>query len=170
MYLDTNISHYAASGRTLTRGCTDTEIHQLEQQIGSTFPLAYREFLAWAGHDAGELFHPDEEYAYDDLLELQEIAQEILQESGFPEPLPKDMIVIQLYLGMQFAFICPSEGEDPPVYEFLWVPPEITVTFEGPKTMVTKTIHAPLVRPPQLIKRVRFSEWIAEYVVGDTGE
>jgi len=170
MYLDTSKEQYAASGRTPTHGCTDAAIDELERQIGLTFPLAYREFLAWAGRDAGELFHPDEEYAYDDLLELQTIAQDIVQESGFRDPLPNDMIVIQLYFGMQFAFISASEGADPPVYEFLWVPPEMTVTFQNSETTITKTLKPPLAQPPQLIKGVRFSQWIAEYLADDPGE
>jgi len=170
MYLDTIKADYAASGRTPTHGCTDAEIDQLEQQIGLAFPLAYREFLAWAGHDAGELFHPDEEYAYDDLLELQTIAQDIVQQSGFPDPLPNDRIVVQLYWGMQFAFICASEEQDPPVYEFLWVPPEMTVTFQSPETTITKMIKTPVAKAAQLIKGTRFSQWIADYVAGDTGE
>ncbi len=170
MYLDTIQGQYASSGRTPTQGCTNAEIQELERQIGLAFPVAYREFLAWAGHDAGELFHPDEEYAYGDLLELQTIAQDIVQESGFRDPLPNDMIVIQLYWGMQFAFISASEGENPPVYEFLWVPPEMTVRFQSPETMITKTIKSPLAKPPRLMKGVRFSQWIAEYVTGDTGE
>src|SRR4051794_5718547 len=114
MFLDTIKTRYQALGCAPTRGCTPAEIRLLAQHLDRTLPAAYAEFLAWAGHDAGDLFFLDaEEYTYADIPEFQTVAQNDLTESGMAFSLPDDAIVIQLAFPLQFAFIRSSEGDDP---------------------------------------------------------
>jgi len=161
MFLDTIKTRYQALGCAPTRGCTPAEIRLLAQHLDRTLPAAYAEFLAWAGHDAGDLFFLDaEEYTYADIPEFQTVAQNDLTESGMTFSLPDDAIVIQLAFPLQFAFIRSSEGDDPPVYEFYWVPPERTIT--NASGTVTKTMNTGYSSPPRIVQSRRFSDWITE--------
>jgi hypothetical protein len=89
-----------------------------------------------------------------------------LRESGIAFSLPDDAIVIQLDFPLQFAFICSSEGDDPHVYYFAWLPREMTVTVTNVHGTETKTIKAAYTSPPRTVQLKRFSEWITEYMIG----
>lgn len=97
--------------------CTAQEVNDLEATIGLKLPLAYKEFLLWAGHGAGRLMIGSQFY-YDDLLAIQEIAAEMLEEDKSPEILPKDAFVFWMHQGYMFSFFRTSEGDDPPVHHY----------------------------------------------------
>jgi hypothetical protein len=82
--------------------------------------------------------------------------------------LPDNAIVILLDFPAQFAFIRSSEGDDPHVNFFGWVPPEMTVTFTPVHETETKTIEikSRYTIPPRIVQLKRFSEWLAEYIIG----
>ena len=97
--------------------CTKPEIILIEQNLDISLPTAYQEFLLWGGHEAGG-FWSGSDYCYQDLVELQLIAVEILEANCFPQQLPKDAFVFYMHQGYEFCFFRISEGENPPVYLF----------------------------------------------------
>jgi hypothetical protein len=98
--------------------CSQTEIQALETAIGFSLPSAYiQNFLIPLGKGAG-VFLQGEDCFYDQLLDLQSGARELLLEEKFPEVLPADAFVFWMHQGYQFAFFRIGEGEDPPVYHF----------------------------------------------------
>jgi hypothetical protein len=166
MFLDMIKTRYQALECAPTRGCTPAEIRQLAHQLTRPLPLAYAEFLAWAGHDAGNLFLDTEEYTYAAIPEFQTAAQATLTASGIAFSLPDDAIVIQLDFPAQFAFIRTSEGDDPPVYHFAWFPPEMIVTVTTAAGTETKTIQTASTSPARIVQSKPFSGWLADYIDG----
>ncbi len=94
--------------------CSEDEVLALERRIGRALPGAYKEFLLWMGHGSTGVFRGTDCFYYD-LPVIRTGASELLQEDGFPEPLPADAFVFLMHQGYQFAFFRLSEGEDPPV-------------------------------------------------------
>jgi hypothetical protein len=166
MFLDAIKTRYQALGCAPTRGCTPAEIRQLAHQLTHPLPAAYAEFLAWAGHDAGDIFLDTEEYTYADIPEFQTAARDTLIASGMAFSLPDDAIVIQINFPAQFAFIRSSEGDDPHVYHFAWFPPEMTVTVTTAAGIETKTIQASSTSPARIVQSKQYSDWLMEYIVG----
>lgn len=113
--------------------CTMEEVRNLEQKVRLKLPLAYKEFLLWSGHGLGN-FEIGSDFYYDELVEMQEIAPEILKANPvvnrpeFPQKLPDDAFVFWMHQGYQFTFFRTSEGDNPPVHyyndptakDFLW--------------------------------------------------
>lgn len=99
------------------RPCSEQEIEVLEQRVGRRLPGAYREFLMWVGHAAGDFWAGSHAF-YADLPNIQRWAAELLRENSFPEPLADDALVFFMHQGYQFMFFRPSEGDDPPVYDY----------------------------------------------------
>jgi SMI1-KNR4 cell-wall len=97
--------------------CTEEEVVALEQQLGVTLPEAYREFLLWMGHKAGDLF-AGSQWLYKKIPRLQVGAREALEKNNFPESLPGDAFVFWMHQGYQFMFFRLSEDSDPPVYYY----------------------------------------------------
>ncbi|HKW23132.1 MAG TPA: hypothetical protein VJO13_17235, partial [Ktedonobacterales bacterium] len=48
--------------------------------------------------------------------ELTNYAHELLDENGFPEPLPEDAFAFTMHQGYTFQFFRIGDGDDPPVY------------------------------------------------------
>lgn len=99
------------------KGCTDSDIADLEDALRLELPAAYVEFLRWMGHDAGDLLIGTD-YAYAIVPRLRTWAQELLDEDVYTTPLPQDAIVTSMHQGYQFLFIRAAEGDDPPVYYY----------------------------------------------------
>jgi SMI1/KNR4 family protein SUKH-1 len=103
-------------------GFTDEEVRELERQLGRTLPAAYREFLLWMGHGAGDfmvgtdLFYPWIRRIGEGPWALTQGARELLDENAFPEPLPEDAFTFSMHQGYTFQFFRLSAGDDPPVY------------------------------------------------------
>ncbi len=98
--------------------CTEEEVAHLEEATHLSLPQTYREFLRTMGKDA-DLFLMGSDFMYPQLLNLQEVAREILIEDAFPQSLPEDAFVFFMHQGYQFGFFRTSEGDDPPVYWYV---------------------------------------------------
>ncbi len=122
--------------------CTEEEVRSLEHQIGRSLPGAYREFLLWMGHSTGGLLRGSD-YRYQDLISLQKWAVELMEEDGFPDPLPGDAFVFLMHQGYEFDFFRIGEGDDPPVYYFLEGEHHGSITnLEGGQHGTITAVHA----------------------------
>lgn len=109
-------------------GCSEQEIQKLEEAVGLSLPLAYKEFLDWAGNGLASFEVGSDFYYEQDLVDLQLAAREILEENNFPRKLPDDAYIFWMHNGYMFTFFCTSEGADPPVHfyresfkeDFVW--------------------------------------------------
>ncbi len=84
------------------KGCTIDEINNLESAINMRFPAIYREFLLAMGHRAGS-FYVGTDMFYDNLIDIQEWAKELLIEDGNLFALPNDAFVFSIHQGYQFT-------------------------------------------------------------------
>jgi hypothetical protein len=122
MYLDAVRARLAALGfvsPTEMVPCSEREVQSLERHLGLTLPPAYKEYLLWIGHGAGRLLRGTDCF-YADIFDLRTWAEQLLNEDGFPQKLPEDAIVFSMHQGYQFSFFRTSEGDDPPVYYYLF--------------------------------------------------
>jgi hypothetical protein len=120
MYLDPLVEIYQTLGLSPTQGCTADEIDQAERLRGLTFPATYREFLAWAGVNSGDIFSDLEDSHYLRMIEFLDEARSLAAQPDFKESLPADAIIVTEYDSVQYSFIRASEGADPPVYAFAY--------------------------------------------------
>lgn len=118
------------------QGFTASEVEQCEQALGSKLPNQYREFLLAIGHDAGLLFQGTDILFrnVDDLLELRKEAEDLLAENEETFILPTDAFVFSMHQGYEFNFFVISEGNDPPVYQY--------VEGDGPPVLVWDSFSA----------------------------
>jgi hypothetical protein len=98
-----------------TAPCTSDEIKALEQHIAFKLPAVYKEFLAWMGHGAGSFLRCLDCF-YPSLALLQQEAHAMLTTDACSSTLAEEAFVFALVPGEGFAYILPSEGDDPPVY------------------------------------------------------
>lgn len=108
------------------RGCSDSEIEELESKLGANLPEAYREFLSTMGHQAGR-FLVGSDCFFADLPMLQVGARDLLDDEGVDFPIG-NFIVFFGHQGYQFAFFDPKDGSDPSVW-----------TYEEGQSQPTKT-------------------------------
>jgi hypothetical protein len=99
-------------------GCSLSELEAVEEKLGKPIPLAYRNFLKIMGRGAGRLFLGTNAF-FPGILELTEIAAEIVSEDPSHIKLPEDALVLTMHQGYEFMFMRKSEGDDPPVYHYL---------------------------------------------------
>ena len=119
MYLDRVKAYFAevnarvhlADGVT---PCTEREVTDLEEKLGLQVPDAYKEFLLWMGHGAGNFLRGTD--CFYDSLPLNEAACELLTEDNVTLQLPEDAFVFYMHQDYQFMFLRTSEGPNPPVY------------------------------------------------------
>jgi hypothetical protein len=100
------------------RGCSVTEIDEVEGDVRLRLPLAYREFLAKMGRNAGN-FYVGTDIFYPNLLGNTKAAHELVAEDKATIILPKDSIAFAMHQGYQFTFFQTDEGDDPPVYYYM---------------------------------------------------
>lgn len=110
--------------------CTEEEARALEQKIGNSLPAAYQEFLLWMGRRSGG-FLRGENWLYEHLEDIQLDAIELMRRDGFPVTLPPDAFVFLMHEGYHFAFFRTSEGDDPPVYEYIETDDEIALKISS---------------------------------------
>ncbi|HEY9906006.1 MAG TPA: SMI1/KNR4 family protein [Thermosynechococcaceae cyanobacterium] len=97
--------------------CSLEEIKILEQDLETVLPEAYREFLLWTGK--GTHYLDFDHITLDSLRTNREDAIEIMRDDGCMDSLPSRSIVFYIHHGgCQFAFICASEGSNPPVHYY----------------------------------------------------
>lgn len=90
-----------ASNRAVA-GCHDDEIAVIEKKTEANLPDDYKQFLKHMGRSAPDFF-VGSDFEYDKLLNLQEWATDLLNESDL-EPLGKDAFVFMMHQGYQFYF------------------------------------------------------------------
>jgi SMI1/KNR4 family protein SUKH-1 len=116
--------------------CDEWTISDLEQQLGVTFPAAYRAFLLIAGNG----FAPWEGsvYAVDDVTDLQRRGRELPVKRG--SALPSDAFAFFCHQGAAIAFFLLGDGEDPAVFEW--------VDYENPRPIeqVASSFRASLIK------------------------
>ncbi len=95
-------------------GCTEQEITNLEEYIGSKLPVVFREYLLVMGRSAGA-YSRGTSFLYKDLFEITDLAKKtMLLEQGVK--LPKDTFVIFSHQGCIFGYFKLADGNNPPVY------------------------------------------------------
>lgn len=97
------------------QGCSESEIEQLENHIGSKLPKLYREFLLLMGHNAG-IYNRGSDFLYHDLFDNTEYTRKTMFKQGLE--LPNDAFVILSHQGYIFAWFLLSDGDNPPVYSY----------------------------------------------------
>lgn len=114
-------------------GCSEEEITRLEKCFGLSLPMAYKEFLLWMGKDAGPILRGSNCF-YSDLFQLNHWANRLLDENGLPDRVPENAFVFFMHQGYQFAFMYPSESEDPAIYYFneMSYEPDLLFTISYP--------------------------------------
>lgn len=100
------------------RGCTETEVEQLQTRLAVRFPKVYRDFLLQMGYSAGRLFIGSDVF-YPRTGNLRTWADEMLRESECHLTPPEDAVFFLAHQGYVFFFFRTSEGDDPPVYRIL---------------------------------------------------
>jgi hypothetical protein len=115
--VDLLVSSQIASTKEI-KGCSENEIKELEEKIRHSFPTVYREFLLAAGHRAGLLFQGTDIF-FGSLKGLTQDANELLEENQEPFTLPEDAFVFSIHQGYEFNYFRFSEGENPPVYQYI---------------------------------------------------
>jgi hypothetical protein len=120
MYLDTVKARFRSLNvlrRQKVVPCTEKEVRRLEKTLGFPLPAAYREFLRWMGHGAGNFLRGTDCF-YKCLPLLQGWATELLEENENPVVLPEDAFVFGMHQGYQFVFLRRSDGDNPPIYYY----------------------------------------------------
>ncbi|WP_042473909.1 SMI1/KNR4 family protein [Bacillus ndiopicus] len=100
------------------QGCSENEIKELEGEIGYSFPDMYRNFLLGIGHRAGLLFQGTDIF-FRSIKGLTEEAIELLEENQESFNLPEDAFVFSMHQGYEFNYFRFSEGDNPPVYQYI---------------------------------------------------
>ncbi|MFZ6185942.1 SMI1/KNR4 family protein [Nannocystis pusilla] len=119
--IDDVLVHFAEKAKKShypLEGCSENEIQELEQFAGSPLPQAYVKFLRLAGRNSAAVTIGTDCY-YPLILELREVAVELLAEAPRPSILPDNMFVFSMHQGYAFCCFPLDEGEDPPVYRFI---------------------------------------------------
>ncbi len=100
------------------RGCTDSEIAELERQLSVRLPAAMAECLRQMGQECGHLADGDAIglHAFD---AARQVAQEITTEPDSPWRLPDDVIPFLEHQGYEFLFVHANAGDDPPVWLYI---------------------------------------------------
>lgn len=99
-------------------GCSTDDIRALEKSIGTSLPKKYQEFLLAAGHSAGRLFQGTDIF-YRNLMGLKDDAISLLNENNEKFTLPIDTFVISMHQGYEFNYFKLTEGDDPPIYQYV---------------------------------------------------
>lgn len=144
MSIDAILAQAARSGllspRTL-RGCTRSEIVDLEHKYRLTLPSGYRRFLELAGHESGLLFRWDHfAVSYEHVARLTEDQRSRLREDGSP-PLPADAFLICGRLSEQFEFIRAGQGDASPVWYYAECAPSPRIEYPSFAAWLTANLE-----------------------------
>jgi hypothetical protein len=111
------------------KGCTESEIEQIESAFGINLPTVYKHFLERMGKSAGD-FLVGTEYLFPDLLKLRKMAEDLLESCSAQFILHKSDFVFAAHQGYQFLFFRASDSSDPPIFYFLEGEEEPTQVFD----------------------------------------
>ncbi|WP_338555114.1 SMI1/KNR4 family protein [Paenibacillus sp. KS-LC4] len=126
------------------QGFSELEVDQCEQAIGTILPNQYREFLLAIGHDAGLLFQGTDILFrnIENLLELRKEAEDLLEENEEIFNLPSDAFVFSMHQGYEFNYFVISEGNDPPVYQYVEGDGSPVLVWDSFSTFLGKSINS----------------------------
>ncbi|MCU0713904.1 MAG: SMI1/KNR4 family protein [Pirellula sp.] len=100
------------------RGCTSTEITQLERQLSLHLPLALAECLIAMGHACGHLKNGDA-FSVVAFNDAHEVALGLTSKADSPWRLPGNAIPFIHHQGYEFLFVYADTGDDPPVWLYI---------------------------------------------------
>lgn len=138
------LTKYNIANRNEIQGFSASEVEKCEQAIESKLPNQYREFLLAIGHTAGLLFQGTDILFQnvEDLLELREEAEDLLAENKEAFVLPKEAFVFSMHQGYEFNFFVLSEGNAPPVYQYVEGDGPPVLVWDSFSTFLRKSIHS----------------------------
>ena len=105
--------------------CTQEEIDKLESMLPDSYklPAAYKEFLLYGGKEIGQFYEPGSKFDYkralDYVISGRSAAISLLKQYEDNPKLPDDVYILTTYMSSYFNFFKLTEGENPPVYEWL---------------------------------------------------
>ena len=85
-------------------GMTNSEIENIENQIGNTFPIDFRQYLLEFGKNCGELFCNGEDLEPSNIVEYQKWARELEKEQNSDSFLTPNSIVFFFHQGYSFYY------------------------------------------------------------------
>ncbi|UZR99995.1 SMI1/KNR4 family protein [Chondrinema litorale] len=100
------------------RGMSDSEISNLVSELGKNLPDDFKQYLKEFGKNCGELFCLGQDQTIEKIIEYQEWAVELFEESGIENFLGKDDLVFNFHQGYVFLFF-KKEKNDYSIYEYL---------------------------------------------------
>jgi cell wall assembly regulator SMI1 len=103
-------------------GCSHQELDELENDLQLILPKSYKTFLQHCGRKTTVLFD-DFRWEYEHILAMQQWAKKTLQDQTLHLVLQSSAFIFA-YSGFSFLFFDLSEGQDPPIYQFLMEAPE----------------------------------------------
>jgi hypothetical protein len=109
------------------RGCTKSEVAEIEEAFGSSLPAVYRSWLLSHGRVPPDKFIGSD-CSYPALLKLNSWAQEILEENGQPFHLTTHDFVFLMHQGYHFLYFNTANGDADPVvleYQDGWGAPSV---------------------------------------------
>lgn len=138
----TLLNDYKIATNNEIQGFTELEVEQCEKALGSKLPNQYREFLLAIGHNAGLLFQGTDILFrnVDQLLELRKDAEDLLAENEETFILPTDAFVFSMHQGYEFNYFVLSEGDDPPVYQYVEGDGSPVLVWDSFSTFLRKSI------------------------------
>jgi hypothetical protein len=105
------------------RGCSDSEIAEVQRQLSTGFPRAVVEWLRHMGHACGNLMDGDA-FGLNSFAAARAVAREITSEPDAPWRLPDQAIPLLQHQGYEFLFLYANSDDDPPVWLYLETEPE----------------------------------------------
>jgi hypothetical protein len=110
------LSSGIAEGEYQLVGCCAQELDELEAVYGS-LPTVYKQIMQTIGRRAGKLVWRGEyDFYIDQISELNEVYQEIIQESWEEEGYSGNVFLICDRYGSDYEFVLTNNGSDSPVF------------------------------------------------------
>ena len=105
--------------------CTKEEVDKLESMLPDSYqlPAAYKEFLLYGGKKIGQFYERENSFNYKRALSYvqneRRAAISLLKQYEDNPHLSDDTYILTIYMTSFFNFFKLTEGENPPVYEWL---------------------------------------------------
>lgn len=100
------------------KGASLEEVQALSRHAGISLPSAYTAFLLAVGNGAGKFLQGSDVFL-SAIRDLKKEAVNLLRENDEEFILPPDAFVFLMHQGYEFDYFIASEGDDPPVYQYV---------------------------------------------------
>jgi hypothetical protein len=100
------------------RGISLEDVAALEKAVGQNLPALYREFLLGIGRGAGKFLQGTDIFL-SALGGLKDEAINLLRKNNENAQIAEDAFVFSMHQGYEFTYFNTSEGDDPPVYQYV---------------------------------------------------